>query len=71
MSCPYTEEELERWEDVANPMGPPCSSCYDCECIHWQNCPDDCDAEDRQNRNCRKWEYFPDPYDAAPCGESK
>jgi hypothetical protein len=44
-SCPYSEEKLDEFQDVANPMGPACRECSDCQCIHWDgDCP--CDRED-------------------------
>ena len=46
MSCPYSAEVLERWEDVANPMGRACDHCMDCECIHWDGNCVECDRED-------------------------
>ena len=32
-ACPYSEEELEKWDSVSNPMGRACLGCenYDCE----------------------------------------
>jgi hypothetical protein len=35
--CPYTDEELEKWDDVDNPMGDPCFECTDSDCIHNEN----------------------------------
>ena len=31
--CPYSDEELEYWDGVSNPMGSECNDCeeYDCE----------------------------------------
>lgn len=66
MGCSYSEEKLDEFDGVSNPMGTACSSCYSCECEHWDNCPDDCDEEDRNNHDCRKWQYFLDPYEAVP-----
>lgn len=34
MSCPYTDEELEIWDSVTNPMGQPCYRCDDYGCVH-------------------------------------
>ena len=56
MSCPYSEEELEKWDGVSNPMGQACNNCYKCECEHWFWCPDDCDIEVRINRECKSWD---------------
>ncbi len=50
MSCPYSVETLEKWEDVYNPMGPACDDCFDCECPHWDGSCLKCDRE-----------YCPDP----------
>ena len=50
MSCPYSEEKLEKWEDVANPMSSVCDECDDCECIHWIGTCVGCEQE-----------YCPDP----------
>lgn len=46
MSCPYSQETLDEWEDVVNPMGKACNGCDDCECIHWLGSCVDCDRED-------------------------
>lgn len=64
MSCPYSEEELQKWDGVSNPMGKPCQSCYQCDCEHWGDCPDDCDEEDRQKHDCRKWQEELEPVPA-------
>lgn len=45
MSCPYSEEELERY-GVCNPMGSACSDCGECECEHWVGSCEDCDRVD-------------------------
>lgn len=34
--CPYSEEELAKFDDVANAMGKACYECHDTDCIH--NC---------------------------------
>lgn len=34
MSCPYTDEELELWDSVANPMGKECYICEEWACEH-------------------------------------
>ena len=43
MSCPYSEEELQVWDSVANPMGEACYHCFECDCEHWagtcEGCP--------------------------------
>jgi len=33
--CPYSEEDLQEWDSVANPMGDACYTCNECECEHW------------------------------------
>jgi len=43
MSCPYSDEELQKWDGVSNPMGPECSRCYNCECEHWAGDCFECD----------------------------
>jgi hypothetical protein len=43
MSCPYSDEELQKWDSVTNPMGDACYTCQDCHCEHWAGtCSDDC-----------------------------
>jgi hypothetical protein len=37
MSCPYSDEELQEWDGVTNPMGAPCYSCEDWDCEHNEN----------------------------------
>jgi hypothetical protein len=37
MNCPYSDEELEYWDSVTNPMGKECESCDDFECEHNNN----------------------------------
>ena len=37
MSCPYSDEKLEYWDGVSNPMGQACYSCEDWECEHNEN----------------------------------
>ena len=34
MNCPYSDEELEEWEDASNPMGKECLSCDELDCQH-------------------------------------
>jgi len=34
MTCSYTDEELEIWDGVSNPMGQPCYRCDDYDCVH-------------------------------------
>lgn len=47
MSCPYSEEELQEWDSVCNPMGDACYTCDECGCDHWAgtclNCPHPCE----------------------------
>ncbi len=35
-SCPYSSDELDYWDGVANPMGSACNECGEFECEH--NC---------------------------------
>lgn len=37
MSCPYSDEELQYWDSVCNPMGQSCYSCEEYECEHNAN----------------------------------
>ena len=37
MSCPYSDEELEYWDSVSNPMGDECYTCEDWDCEHNEN----------------------------------
>ena len=37
MSCPYSDEELDFWDSVANPIGNACFDCDDLECEHNDN----------------------------------
>lgn len=37
MGCPYSDEELQKWDSVTNPMGPACSDCEDYDCEHNPN----------------------------------
>lgn len=47
MSCPYSDEELQEWDGVANPMGQACRECYECTCEHYDgDCPCDLPIED-------------------------
>jgi hypothetical protein len=39
--CPYSDEELEYWNGVCNPMGDACNGCQDYECEHNLNDPYD------------------------------
>ncbi len=44
MGCRYTDEQLQEWDGVANPMGEACRNCRECTCSHWDgDCP--CDLE--------------------------
>jgi len=45
MSCPYSEEDLDYWDGVANPMGEACNDCQDYDCDHNPNTPDDAPRE--------------------------
>ncbi len=35
--CPYSEEELQKWDSVSNPMGEACSDCTEYDCEHNPN----------------------------------
>lgn len=37
MSCPYSDEELDYWDGVYNPMGRACYTCEWYECEHNAN----------------------------------
>lgn len=37
MSCPYSDFELEVWENVCNAVGDACHSCKEWECEHNTN----------------------------------
>ena len=47
MSCPYSDEDLERFDSVSNPMGKECYTCEDFDCEHNENDdnPDRCDPQ--------------------------
>lgn len=62
MSCPYSEEELQEWDSVANPMGEACSTCKDCDCEHWVGSCEDCE-------NYEKWPECGGPYREDPMDE--
>jgi hypothetical protein len=54
MGCAYSDEKLQEFDSVANPMGPACRDCTDCICEHWDGvCPcslvdsEDCYDPDR------------------------
>lgn len=72
MGCAYSDEELEKFEDVSNPMGAACCDCSDCLCSHWDGkCPDDCEFMGDPGRCPGKWEgadAFRDPYAEAVKG---
>jgi hypothetical protein len=53
---PYSEDELQEWDSVCNPMGDACYQCDECECDHWAGdhtagCP-------HMNPDCLGEEYF-------------
>jgi hypothetical protein len=50
MGCPYSEEELQKYDSVNNPIGEVCDFCDDCDCDHWSG---DC-------KGCEKFEKWPD-----------
>lgn len=35
--CPYSDEELQFWDSVSNPMGDACDDCDDYDCEHNPN----------------------------------
>jgi len=37
LDCPYSEDELDRWDGVDNPMGNFCYECEEWECEHNAN----------------------------------
>jgi len=37
LGCPYSEDELDRWDGVDNPMGNFCYECEEWECEHNAN----------------------------------
>jgi len=37
MGCPYTDEQLQFWDGVTNPMGEACHDCEDYDCEHNPN----------------------------------
>ena len=40
-SCPYSDEELDYWDGVSNPMGDACNDCLNYECEHNMNADPD------------------------------
>jgi hypothetical protein len=32
--CPYSDDELDKWDGVNNPMGVACNDCGEYECEH-------------------------------------
>ncbi len=62
MSCPYSDEELQKWDSVCNPMGPACRDCDECECEHWASSCSDCEHMGSRD-NCL-YQYYED--DCAP-----
>ena len=38
MSCRWSDEELEYWDGVTNPMGMECNECAEWDCEHNCNC---------------------------------
>jgi hypothetical protein len=64
MGCPYSEEELQEWDSVANPMGDACFDCEDCDCEHWAgSCDESCDRYWKWAECGGPWR--PDPMDEA------
>ena len=55
MGCPYSEEELIKWDSVMNPMGEACYTCTDCDCDHWVG---DCEKCDRFCENPKRDEFY-------------
>ncbi len=39
--CPYSEELLDKWDSVMNPIGDACCDCDNYECEHNLNNPED------------------------------
>lgn len=37
MSCPYSDEQLDYWDGVSNPMGKACYECEEWDCEHNPN----------------------------------
>lgn len=55
MNCPYSDEELAKWDSVTNPMGDACFECDECYCDHWSGTEHTCDGGD-----CGKIDYGDD-----------
>lgn len=63
MGCPYSEEELQKWDSVCNPMGDACYTCEDCDCDHWAGSCDSCTRHEKWAECGGPWR--PDPMDEA------
>jgi len=44
--CPYSDEELQEWDSVTNPMGSACDDCPNLDCEHNPNPGTDYDGPD-------------------------
>jgi len=63
LRCPYSEEELQEWDSVCNPMGDACFTCEDCDCDHWAGDCEGCDRTEKWAECGGPWR--PDPMDEA------
>jgi len=69
MSCPYSEEQLQLFDSVANPIGDACRTCDECDCEHWEgSCPEDCQKTDKWPECGGPWS---DKYAHIYAGEEK
>ncbi len=66
-ACPYSDEELEKWDGVTHPMGNACNDCENYECEHNPNgdpsmpSPEDLilkEREDKEDESERATDYF-------------
>ncbi len=51
-SCPYSDEELEKWDSVTNPLGDACHVCDNCYCEHWSGTEHSCIGGDCGRMDC-------------------
>jgi hypothetical protein len=58
-SCPYTPEELDRWDGVNNPMGDACKECGEFECEHNFNMEKDGCCPDPELARTQYYHYLP------------
>ena len=62
--CPYSEEALQEWDSVANPMGDACFTCDNCDCVHWFGSCEGCEKHWKWHE-CGGMDYHPsDDYPA-------